>query len=79
VEVGTGGGRGVVALYCNLTESGKVVAVVCDVGGTPVNRSTGPFDGSGGVGVGTTGPDGQLDTGGSLRVVPLVGCRVPGL
>lgn len=73
------GGGGVEALDGDLAEGGKVVAVVADVLGVPVDLAAGPLDGVLGVGGVTTRPDGELDTGGGLGEVPLVGGGVPGV
>jgi hypothetical protein len=60
-------------------ESCVVVSVVLDIGGVPVDKSTGPVNSSLAVGGETCGPEGELDSSGCLGEVPLVRGGVPGV
>lgn len=77
--VGSGGRVGVEALDANLSERSEVVAKVLDLVAVPVDGATRPVDSALRVGVGTTGPNGDLHTRRGLGVRPLVGGRIPGL
>lgn len=68
---------GFVAVDGDGLESGVEVAGLLDVGGVPVDLTTGPGNGSGGVAGEAAGPDGDLDAGGRLGEGPLVGGGVP--
>lgn len=68
---------GVVAIDGDGLKGGVKVAGLLDIGGVPVNLTTGPSNGSGGVAGETARPDGDLDTRGSLGEGPLVGGGVP--
>lgn len=78
-DAGVGAGRlgGVVAVDGDGLEGCVKVAALLDVGGVPVNLTTGPGNGAGGVAGQAAGPDGQLDAGGRLGERPLVGGGVP--
>jgi hypothetical protein len=56
-----------------------VVPIVLDISGVPVDKSTGPVDGSLAVGGETCRPEGELNTSGSLGEVPLVRRCIPGV
>lgn len=78
---GTGAGSksrcGAVALDRDGLKGGVEVAGLLDIGSVPVNLTTGPSNGSGGVAGETTRPDGDLDTRRCLGERPLVGGGVP--
>lgn len=76
------GARGLVrlpALDLDLSEGGKVVAILLDLIRVPVDLSTSPINGALGVGLETTGPDGDLNTGWRLGEIPLLSFGVPSL
>lgn len=82
VSVGTldlGVGRRIVASNRDVLKSNVKVTGVGDIGGVPVDLTTSPVDGTLGVGSQSTGPDGDLDEGGSLGVVVGLGGSVEGI
>lgn len=70
--VGAGGGVRLVAFHGHVGEAGKVVAVLLDLIRVPVDGSTSPVNRALCVGLETTGPDGELDTGRRLGELELV-------
>jgi hypothetical protein len=80
VVAGLLGRRGsIVALHADLADGGEVVAVLLDVLAVPVNDTTGPIDCALGVAGLAGGPEGHLQTGGSLGELVLLGGGVVGV
>lgn len=77
--VGTWGTGGVITGDFDGLEGRVVISVILDIGRVPVHETASPFDGSFTVGGESCGPEGELDTGGSLREFPLVGGGIPGI
>lgn len=81
VRLGSEGVRGlgrIVALDGDLAKGGVVVALLLDILAVPVDLTTGPGDGSGGVARLTSGPQGQLHAHGRLGVHVAITGFVPG-